>query len=831
MKETTPNILIIGGGAAGLAAARGLADQDMFIHLVEKQGALGGHAAMWACMATDTCENCGACLSIEMADQVRGRPNCSLHLNTTVTGIEKQASGYRAILDDGSSIPNVRKIIMATGFEPFDPSRSPSLHYGDCPNVITTARLNTLLKQNRLSEVLNGRPDPKIAFIQCVGSRNRQQGRDYCSQVCCAVSMRHANKLLHLFPEAGITLFYMDLQIIGKETRAFYDRLSRNVTLVQGVPAEILEHPETGGPCIVTEDPATASRVRRTFDLVVLSVGMRPQNDIRPFADMLGITPNAWGFFNTNAAILSPDVFPAGCASGPKNILSAIQEGRSAALRVLEDLDRVPARKMPLAVLGDGAEADDTARFMAAAGYPVQVFGSGRTLTEDGTLTVFRDSRLTALRGTFGHFTIDFESGGQNRHCECGAVIAVPDPVKTQIRPEGTTNPILDLDTLARLLRTTPEDCPATGVILLDQAGPEHKSAVKQALNVSLLAKSYEKNLTVILNRMLVHGPLGQKLYDAARKRQIEFLRYNTLDDLTIEDAGGGYKITLREATLPSTPLTLTCDALILPLTLSPSPGFADLAALLKQPLDREGFLQSANTRHRPTRSYRKGVFFAGSGHDEIDADDLHHELREISAALAAECPGEDSGGSGMDPIVAIHQQKCAQCLTCLRICPHNAIILNDKNRPQIVPEACFSCHLCVASCPAQAIDSKITTNDQVAGRVKPNAVTILACERSAALAADSLSLPDTATLIPVACACRVSTELILKALINGASKVFVCGCHEDNCRSRQGGRTASESVRKVLSIPGMNPDRVRWEPVAANEPARFERMIAQATE
>lgn len=830
MKETTPNILIIGGGAAGLAAARTLADQDVFIHLVEKHGSLGGHAATWACMATDTCENCGACLSIEMADQISRQPNCTLHLNTTVTGVEKQTSGYQVALGDGNAIPNVRKIIMATGFEPFDPSRSPSPHYGDCPNVITTAQLNTLLRQDRLSEILNGRTDPKIAFVQCVGSRNRQQGRDYCSQVCCAISMRHAHKLLHLFPEAGITLFYMDLQIIGKETRAFYHRLSRNVTLVQGVPAEILEHPETGGPCIVTEDTATASRVRRTFDLIVLSVGMRPRNDITPFSEMLGITPNAWGFFNTNAAILSSDVFPAGCASGPKNILSAIQEGRSAALRVLEDLDLVPSRKTPLAVLGDGAEADETARFMAAAGYPVQVFGSGRTLTEDGNLTVFRDSRVTAVGGTVGHFAIDFESGGQNQHCACGAVIAVPEPLKTQVRPKGTTHPIIDLDELAGLLRTTPEKCPDTGVILLDQAGPEHKSAVKQALNVALLARSYQKNLTVILNKMLVHGPLGQKLYDAARRRQVDFLRYDTLDDLSIEDADNGYKITLREATLPSTPLSLACDALILPLTLSPAPGFAGLAALLKQPLDREGFLQSANIRHRPTRSYRKGIFFAGTGHDEIDVDDLHHELRDISAALTAECPDEGAAAPEMDPDVTIHEQKCAQCLTCLRICPHNAIVLNGKNRPRIVPEACFSCHLCVANCPAQAIESRTLANDPIIGRVKPHAVTILACERSAALAAGSLSLPDTVTLIPVACACRVNPELILGALINGAAKIIVCGCHEGNCRSGQGGRMASESVRKVLSIPGMNPDRVRWEPVAANEPARFERMIAQAT-
>ena len=182
MKKTTPNILILGGGVAGMAAARTLGGQDVVIHLVEKEISLGGHAAKWSCMATHTCENCGACLSIEAADQVQHQKNLKLHLNTQVQGIEKKDSGYEVVLENKESF-TVAKIIMATGFSPFDPQKSPSLHYGDCPGVITTADLNTLLREDSLSPLLKGKSDPKIAFIQCVGSRNREQGRDYCSQV------------------------------------------------------------------------------------------------------------------------------------------------------------------------------------------------------------------------------------------------------------------------------------------------------------------------------------------------------------------------------------------------------------------------------------------------------------------------------------------------------------------------------------------------------------------------------------------------------------------------------------------------------------------------
>jgi heterodisulfide reductase subunit A len=156
---------------------------------------------------------------------------------------------------------------------------------------------------------------------------------------------------------------------------------------------------------------------------------------------------------------------------------------------------------------------------------------------------------------------------------------------------------------------------------------------------------------------------------------------------------------------------------------------------------------------------------------------------------------------------------------------------MNEKNRPEIVPEACFSCHLCVSNCPAYAIESTALNNDVIARRIQKNSVTIFACERSAALAAGSLSLPGHVDLIPIPCACRISSDLLLKALLNGASKVIVAGCHTENCRSFEGSQVASASVRKVLNIPGLPPEKVVWAPVAANETIKFERMLQKANE
>ena len=824
MKKTTPNILILGGGVAGMAAARTLGGQDVVIHLVEKEISLGGHAAKWSCMATHTCENCGACLSIEAADQVQHQKNLKLHLNTQVQGIEKKDSGYEVVLENKESF-TVAKIIMATGFSPFDPQKSPSLHYGDCPGVITTADLNTLLREDSLSPLLKGKSDPKIAFIQCVGSRNREQGRDYCSQVCCKISMRHAHKLTHLYPEAQITLFYMDLQLIGKEVRTFYNGLSKTISLVQGVPAEILEHPETHKPTIVTEDKTTQSRKAQSFDLIVLSVGLQPSGTLEKTAKILNLTPNSWGFFNTDMALVPEDIILAGCAKGPKDILSSQQEGRIAAQKVMEDLGLNTGVKLPVAVFGEGFEADQAALALASKGYPAYLFGKGASLATDNPVTLLKDSRLISVGGTAGRFSLRYESAGQTRQMECAAIVAAAEPLQSLNTLKGPAHKVFSLGEFEQAVEKTPETCPETSIILLDYSGPEHKASARLALTTALKTRSAGKTITLIMNQMLVHGALGQRLYDEARREGIDFFRYETREDLQIEESGKGFRIKLKEATLPSVLLDLTCDALVLPQALSPGKGFADLAGLLRQPLDKEGFLQSANTRHRPTQSLRKGIFFAGTCHDDTDPDDLVHELDEIASFLST----PDLTAS--DPGVEINQKKCAQCLTCIRICPHGAIVMNDKSRPQIVPESCFSCHLCVSNCPAYAIESRTMANEQVAGLIQKDRVTVFACERSAALAAGKLSLPDHVQLIPIPCACRISTDILLKALLNGASKVIVSGCHPENCRSHEGDKMAGDSVQRVLALPGVARSRVLWEPVAANETRKFEHLLSTAIE
>lgn len=815
MNDTSPQILILGGGTAGMSAALALKDQNVAVHLVEISDHLGGNAAQWACMATTTCQNCGACLVQEMAHTLMSQANVHIYTDTQLTRLTRQNGAMTAELSGGQTLTPAR-IIMATGFTPFDPAGIPSYHTDATEKVITTAQLNTLIREERL-EALTG-PAPRIAFLQCVGSRDRKEGRDYCSQVCCKISMRHAQKLNHLLPGARVSLFYMDLQVIGKEARTAAETLEHTVELIQGVPAEILENPETGRLTMVTEDPATLTRVSREFDLIVLSVGMVPHAGTVRTSELTGITPNAWGFFNTEEAILNEALIVAGCARGPKDILGSRQEGLIAAARAFQSLDHSPGpQALPaVAVIGSGDPALAAASAAADLGYPAVSFGSPGLLPR--TIQDLSGARILAINGATGNFSVFYETGGKKAELTCGAIIASPVPDNPD-RAAGLPGAM----SLSEFAQTDAGKRPGTSLILLDYFGPENKAFSRQALTEAVKTREAGKTVFVLMHKMLVHGPEGQLAYDKARKAGVKFLRFEKPEDLDIQPGGDGVTITLPEATLPGRTISLTADCLVVPPALIPTPSFGETADLLKVDLDREGFLQAPNVRHRLVQSPRKGIFFAGPCHDETDSQDLAAELSAIMAEMELRrraVPTPDAAP------VTINEKKCAKCLTCYRVCPHGAIILNEKSRPQIIPEACFSCQACVSNCPAYAIEADGFDNDAIAARAVPGRTMVLACERSGALAAEKL--PSDADLVTIPCACRISSDMLMKALINGADRVIVSGCHEGNCRSAQGSATARGQVEKVAAMPGVPQGKLRFQTAAANEPKAFARLVAK---
>jgi len=220
-------------------------------------------------------------------------------------------------------------VIAATGFTPFDARGKPHFGYGALPDVMTALEVEQALRRHdRLVRPSDGRQPARVAFIQCVGSRDREH--PYCSRVCCAYALRLA-EALRARQGAQSTLFYIDIQRFGREFAHTLEGLRHTVRLVRMMPGDVQPGPE-GQLLLSYMDGRSHDVVDEEFDLVVLSVGMAPQPANGELASRLGLALDAAGFLAASAGgVAAHGIFVAGAATGPMGIARACAEGERAA--------------------------------------------------------------------------------------------------------------------------------------------------------------------------------------------------------------------------------------------------------------------------------------------------------------------------------------------------------------------------------------------------------------------------------------------------------------------------------------------------------------------
>ncbi|MBU1053789.1 MAG: hydrogenase iron-sulfur subunit [Proteobacteria bacterium] len=829
MNKSTPSVLVVGGGVAGMAAAKTLDDFGISVHLVEKRAYLGGKAFDWACMATNECQNCGACLSAELTDKIDNLKNTTIHLKSSIAGIKKNIEGFETALNNESSDTiSTNAVLLATGMTPFDASKLPDLGYGVYDQVITTADLNNLLKQERLKEILPDNPSPAIAFIQCVGSRNREQGRDYCSQVCCKTAMRQANKILNDIPEAQITVFNIDLQVIGKEFRTQAAYIKSHINLIQGVPGKILSDHEKEKLTVIHEHPETGARTARHFDLIVLAVGIGPCMEIDDIAQQLDVKPDQWGFVDSDA--LPPGIYAAGVVQGPTDILSAKDQGIIAANKIIQDLNISPEteKKASIVVLGESKDSGTICQSLAKDGWQVLQLNTGNQQSpEIPGVKSFTGVSLRSVKGTVGQYELSFIID-EHKHCvKAAAIIVASDTQMVADTDIVNSDKIQSLSQFINIIENTPAKMPKTVAFWLDRHGQEWKDQARTCLNLAITLAEKESTAVIIMEKMLVHGLEGNKLYNNARNKGVRFLRVNDPAQVSIATDNSNVVLEMNEATLPGIRLTLECDMLVIPEIIGLPVGASEIAGILRQQCDVEGFLQSANVRHRNVGSPRRGIFFIGSCHDETDKTDTKREIKAVKASLEALVNRDVK----TKLLPAINENKCARCLTCYRVCPHSAVIIKNNYRPVIVPDACFGCGICVSHCPAEAI-AVVGESDFVSLEKTAPETVIFACERSGELALKSaknmgIFSDENSKIIHVPCAGRIGEAMMLQQLLNGAKRVIIAACHEGNCRSLKGNKFAAEKANLIVKYTGLPETTIRHFSVAANEPVKIARIIS----
>jgi heterodisulfide reductase subunit A len=234
---------------------------------------------------------------------------------------------------------DVGAIVVATGFDVFDPHRKPELGYGVYPQVITTLEFERLASASGPTAgkiTLNGKMPKKLVFIQCVGSRDKSLDLPNCSRVCCMAVAKQAHLAHDRIPGAEITVFYMDIRAFGKGFEEFYDRVrGEGILYRRGNPSEIIRK---GDRLLVrAEDTLLGEPVEVEADLVVLAVGLQPRQDAASVADKLHLQVGSDGYFlEAHAKMQTVEsgvegVYLAGCCQGPKDIPDTVAHAKAAA--------------------------------------------------------------------------------------------------------------------------------------------------------------------------------------------------------------------------------------------------------------------------------------------------------------------------------------------------------------------------------------------------------------------------------------------------------------------------------------------------------------------
>jgi heterodisulfide reductase subunit A len=342
-------VLVIGGGPAGLEAARSIADLGYKVVLVEQKDRLGGtpihanYAALTHGMR-DATEVMG-----EMVAAVTGHPLVDVRLGTTVAGCRGTVGDFTATLDRGgaSGAEQVGAIVVATGFDHFDPGRANQQYgYYQYDDVLTLQEMEAMLKAHAVVRPSSGQPPQRVCFIQCVGSRDRHIGNEYCSKVCCGIASKQAIEIRQQLPGCKVFIFYIDMRMYGYWENEIYwpAQEQYKVAYVKGVVSEITTK---NGRLLVRGEDTTMNRpLEVPMDIVVLSNGMEPSRGTKAIARVLGLKQNKYGFIETppdsldTVATSVPGIFIAGAAAGPKDLDDTMGMAGAAAVRAVAAVRR-----------------------------------------------------------------------------------------------------------------------------------------------------------------------------------------------------------------------------------------------------------------------------------------------------------------------------------------------------------------------------------------------------------------------------------------------------------------------------------------------------------
>ena len=400
--------------------------------------------------------------------------------------------------------------------------------------------------------------------------------------------------------------------------------------------------------------------------------------------------------------------------------------------------DRIPIRQNAL-IIGGGVSGMSAALSLAEQGYDVDMIEKssqlGGNLTyinstlENTSLTAFKkqliedvnkhrnidiylDSEIESVSGHIGDFRISYTKKGQPKELICGAIIIATGakPAITEEYSYGIVKNVMTQLELEKMLSKKKPEMKGQTYVMIQCVGsrtPDRpycsriccSMAIKNALKIK--KDDPDARIFILYRDIRTYG-FREKYYQEARKAGVVFIRYDEKNPPVVSDIDGVLNAVKVESPDFPEPIVIESDNLILSTGVIANEDNKRISNMFKVPLNTNGFYVEAHMKLRPVDFATEGLFLCGLAHSPKMIDENISQAR-AAAARAATILSKTHLEVGAQ-VSNVDQDKCISCMTCIKVCPYGAPMLNYDHKAEIQGAKCMGCGICAAECPARAI-------------------------------------------------------------------------------------------------------------------------------
>ena len=342
--ECNTDVLVIGGGIAGIEASLQLVSANRKVYLVEKTQSIGGLLTNFEKTFPDMQPS--SALINQKIQSLNNNENIKVFTDSEVEEVLGFFGNFEIKVKKKTEEEpiefDVGAVVVATGSNIFDPKKTPQYGYGKFDNVINSLEFEKMNLSGKIS-LKNGKIPKSVAIIHCVG-RNEKK---YCSEICCMYSLKFVRYLTNKIPDVKVSNFYSDLCLPGKSYQKFYEQTKGNTDFVRSMDVKITEK---DGKLNIEYKDETGKKSDLSVDMVILSSAIEPTSDASKLAEIIGISQGDGGFFAEEHEKLGPvststeGVYVVGSSQDPKSISETMVQSEAAAGEILSSL--VPGKKI-----------------------------------------------------------------------------------------------------------------------------------------------------------------------------------------------------------------------------------------------------------------------------------------------------------------------------------------------------------------------------------------------------------------------------------------------------------------------------------------------------